>query len=393
MTPPKPRDYQVAAIEAGLQFFGSKRIENGIIVCPTGSGKSVIIANIAKELPGDTMVFQPSKEILAQNFQKIMAYGYRASIYSASAGMKLVDRLTFATIGSVRKKPALFSRVQNIIVDECHLVNPVEGMYKSFFQALGNVKVLGLTATPYRLASTMDGSELRFLTRQTPRVFNKLLYFIQNDTLFERGYLAPLKYYTKKMIDRSRLELKKNGSDFTEESLRSAYEAANAFEKIADVANRILAKRPNLLVFVATVKDCYKVAKLIPGAAVVHGETDQATRDKILKEFKAGRIRCVVNVGVLDTGFDYPELTVVLDAISTASMAKYYQRVGRIMRPFTYPDGGKKEGWYVDMAGNYETFGRIESMKLEYDDRGRPFISNEINGIRRQLTNVTFQKV
>lgn len=393
MTPPKPRDYQVAAIDAGLKFFGSKKMENGIIVCPTGSGKSVIIANIAKDLPGDTMVFQPSKEILAQNFQKIMSYGYRASIYSASAGMKHVDKLTFAMIGSVRKKPALFAKVQNVIVDECHLVNPVEGMYKSFFQALGNVKVLGLTATPYRLASTMEGSELRFLTRQSPRVFNRLLYFIQNDILFERGYLAPLKYYTRKMIDRSRLQLKKNGSDFTEESLRDAYEAVNAIQKIAELAIRILAKRPNLLVFVATVKDCYRVAKLVPGSAVVHGETDAETRDRILKDFKAGRIRCVINVGVLDTGFDYPELCAVLDAISTASMAKYYQRVGRIMRPHTYPDGTVKEGWYVDMAGNFETFGKIETMKLEYDPKGLPYISNEIDGYRRQLTNVTFTKV
>ena len=126
------------------------------MVLPTGSGKSLIIADIAARLDGHTLVFQPSKEILEQNFKKLCSYGILdCSIYSASFNSKEISRITFATIGSVKNHPELFTHFKNIIVDECHLVNPKEGMYKDFFDAV-KCKVLGLTATPYRLSSSRD---------------------------------------------------------------------------------------------------------------------------------------------------------------------------------------------------------------------------------------------
>ena len=136
------------------------------MVLPTGSGKSLIIADIAARLDGHTLVFQPSKEILEQNFKKLCSYGILdCSIYSASFNSKEISRITFATIGSVKNHPELFTHFKNIIVDECHLVNPKEGMYKDFFDAV-KCKVLGLTATPYRLSSSRDfGSMLKFITR------------------------------------------------------------------------------------------------------------------------------------------------------------------------------------------------------------------------------------
>ena len=167
------RDYQQKASDSAVSFFNNKaKKTNAIMVLPTGSGKSLIIADIAARLDGHTLVFQPSKEILEQNFKKLCSYGVLdCSIYSASFNSKEINRITFATIGSVKNHPELFTHFKNIIVDECHLVNPKEGMYKDFFEAV-KCKVLGLTATPYRLSSSRDfGSMLKFITRTKPHVF------------------------------------------------------------------------------------------------------------------------------------------------------------------------------------------------------------------------------
>ena len=97
------RDYQQKASDAAVSFFNNKaKKTNAIMVLPTGSGKSLIIADIAARLDGHTLVFQPSKEILEQNFKKLCSYGILdCSIYSASFNSKEISRITFATIGSI----------------------------------------------------------------------------------------------------------------------------------------------------------------------------------------------------------------------------------------------------------------------------------------------------
>lgn len=383
-----PRPYQSEAISAGVNFFNEKKKYNGLVILPTGSGKSVVIANTAKELTGKSVVFQPSKEILEQNFKKFISYGYRAGIYSASAGMKYIDDITFATIGSVAKKPHLFEKFKNIIIDECHLVNPEQGMYHSFIKTLGHAKVLGLTATPYRLTSGFDGAMLKWLTRTSPRIFNKELYFVQNSVLFEAGHLAPLEYYSFDKIDRTMLQVNSSGTDFTEASLKAYYRQINMPKITTEYANRILAKRKSLLVFCSLIEEAKKVSEGVSGSVVITGDTDPAVRSKLLSQFCAGSIRCVINVGVLTTGFDYPELEAVLIARSTMSLSLYYQIVGRVMRPFIYEDGSKKVGWVADLGGNIPFFGKIETMKIQQNEKGLFSIWN--NG--RQLTNVTFSK-
>lgn len=380
----QPRQYQQEAITRAVDFFHSKEKKNGLLILPTGSGKSVVIANIAAGLTGKTIVFQPSKEILEQNFAKYISYGYRAGVYSASAGQKRLDTVVFATIGSVAKKHHLFKDYENIIVDECHLVNPEQGMYSDFIRSYNKVKLLGLTATPYRLASSFEGAELRFITRQVPRIFNKVLYYVQNDVLFNAGYLAKLEYYAFNVIDRNMLAVKPNGSDFSEQSLRQYYRQIDMPTQTAHYANRLLAKRKNLLVFCSLIEEANKVAAMVPGSVVITGDTEKSLRESILRRFKSGVIRCVINVGVLTTGFDYPELECILIARSTMSLALYYQMIGRVMR--THPK--KETGWVVDLGGNIQLFGKIETMRIEQTPTGLYYISN--NG--RQLTNVPFSK-
>ncbi len=302
--------------------------------------------------------------------------------------MKYVDKITFATIGSVAKKHHLFEQFKNIIIDECHLVNAEDGMYRNFIKSLNHAKVLGLTATPYRLSAGFDGAMLKFLTRTSPRIFNKVLYYIQNDVLFNNGFLAQLEYYNFNLIDRTMLETNSTGTDFTEASLRTYYRKIDMPTKTKEMANRLLAKRRNLLVFCSLIEEANKVSAGVPGSVVITGETEASKRDTILKQFKKGLIRCVINVGVLTTGFDYPELECVLIARSTMSLSLYYQIVGRVMRPFTYEDGTKKVAWVVDLGGNINFFGKIETMKITTDAKGLFIVKN--NG--RQLTNVTFTK-
>jgi DNA repair protein RadD len=380
-----PRPYQQDAVDAAITFFSEKKKYNAIMILPTGSGKSVVLANIAKSLTGKTIILQPSKEILAQNYAKFISTGERAGIYSASAGKKFIDKVTFATIGSIIQKKYLFSEVKNILIDECHLVNANAGMYFEFIGSLPEARTIGVTATPYRLgAGYPDGAMLKFITRTRPKIFNKVIYHIQNKTLFDAGHLAKLEYFTKDIIDRSRLKTNTTGTDFTEQSLKDAYQDANMQGQTVDVANRVLSKRKNLLIFCTMISEAMQVTKGIPGAVIVTGDTEAAERDRILSDFKSGRIRCVVNVGVLTTGFDYPELEATLIARSTMSLSLYYQMIGRVMRP--HPN--KSTSWVIDLGGNYNFFGKIETMEIRQCERGHYSIWQGT----KQLTNVSFTK-
>jgi DNA repair protein RadD len=377
-----PRPYQVEAIEAAVKYFHDPVKHHAFQILPTGSGKSVVIANIASRLKGKTIVFQPSKEILEQNFRKFISYGFRAGIYSASAGSKFVDTITFATIGSVAKKTSLFKECKNIIIDECDLVNADGGMYSKFINAIPGAKVLGLTATPYRLQSSMEGSLLRFINRSRPRIFSECLYYIQNKVLFDAGHLAKLRYFDETVIDRTRLQA--GGSDFSDASVKAYYREIDMANKTADIANRLLAKRKNLLVFCQLIDEAKQVAAKVPGSYVLTGETDMATRTRLLKEFTSGKIKCMINVGVLTVGFDFPELEALLLARSTMSLRLYYQIVGRVMRP--HPD--KEEAWVVDLGGNYKFFGRVEDLRINVNSKGLYSVWSD----RRQLTDIPFTK-
>lgn len=378
------RPYQKEAVEAGVNYFLSKSNKNAILILPTGAGKSVVIANILAPLEGKTIILQPSKEILEQNFAKYIGNGYKASIYSASLGQKRVDTITFCTIGSIIKKKHLFEGLEHIIIDECHLVNAKGGMYDELIKAFPRAKVLGLTATPYRLHNSMDGAQLKFLTRTRPKIFDEVLYYVQNSELFDNGFLAKLEYFSFNIVDRSMLQVNTSGTDFTEQSLKRYYQMIDMPSIIVKYSLRLLAKRKNLLIFCSLIEEAENVVSRIPGAVLLTGSTKADERERTLSKFKSGAIQCVVNVGVLTTGFDYPELECVLIARSTMSLALYYQIVGRAMR--ISPE--KKSAWIVDLGGNINFFGKIETMKIEQTATGLFFISN--NG--RQLTNVPFQK-
>ena len=380
------RDYQRKAVDVAVNFFQARDKKNGIIVLPTGAGKSLVIANIAYKLDAPVLIFQPSKEILEQNYEKLRSYGVTdAGVFSASFGRKEVRKITFATIGSVKSHKDYFRLFRYAIIDECHGVNAEAGMYKDFIETI-QCKVLGLTATPYRLySSRFYGSMLRFITRTKPRIFTELLYAVQVKTLLNRGYLAPMNYYQLNIVDTSRLRVNSTGADYTDASVRRHYREIKFGDSLEDVVRRLLvAGRSSILVFTRFIDEAEQlVSSFRDCAAVVSSDTSKQDREAILAAFKQKRIKVVANVGVLTTGFDFPELATVVLARPTMSLALYYQMCGRAIRP--YQD---KVSWVVDLCGNFKRFGRVDALELR---QTKPGIWAVFTGAK-QLTNVYFKR-
>ena len=343
---------------------------NGLLVLPCGAGKSLCIANIIMELGEPTLVLQPSKELLAQNHGKLLSYGYHAGIYSASAGVKKMQDITFATVGSIVRKKEMLRRFRYLLIDECHVANSKGGQYEEVISDMG-VRVLGLTATPYRLSQETDEkgmsrSILKFLTRTRPRIFHHVVDYVQNKELFDAGYLCPIIYHSIKTINRAALQVNSTGADFTDRSVQEAYQSSGFYKKLIQVVNRLFhpeVGRKNALVFTRFVYEAHMVARAVPGAVVVSADTPATDRDRIIERFRAGLIKCIVNCGVLTTGFDHPELEAVVLARPTRSLALFYQMGGRCFR--THPN--KKNAMFIDLCGNIEQFGHFEDLELSQE--------------------------
>lgn len=380
------RPYQQEASDAAVQAFKNKI--NGLIVLPTGSGKSLVVADIASRISEPILILQPSKEILEQNYLKLASYGVMdISIFSASLNRKEIAHITFATIGSIMARIEEFDHFHHIIIDEAHAVNPKGGQYEEFIHRTQRI-VIGLTATPYRLYSTMAGAMLKFITRTKPRIFQKVIYHCQVADLLQQGFLAKLKYYDISAINTNNLIPNSTGADYRDDSVRKEYQRANFNDKLVSITNRLLhpksgIPRQGILVFTRFIEEAQYLADNIPNAEIVTGETPKREREDILARFKAGEIKVVANVGTLTTGFDYPELDTILIARPTKSLSLYYQIVGRAIRP--YPS---KEGWIVDLCGTYKRFGRVEDLHLCTE----PKSDNkwQITSKGRPLTNVLF---
>ena len=384
------RPYQEAAVTKGVAYLQdpAKRGHHGLIVAPTGSGKSLVIAGIATTLARPCLVFQPSKEILEQNKAKLEAYGYQPSVFSASFGRREIGSITLATIGSVMRHLSSFHTMPYVLVDECHGVNAKEGMYKTFFEQLPHVRILGLTATPYRLVTYgYGGSILKFLTRTRPRVFRDVVQATDIGYLFREGFLAPLAYDERPILKRDRLRLNTTGADYTDRSVQQHFEEIGFAATLqAVVEEQLRAGRRNVLVFTRFVEESQQLVDRLPAgtAAMVSADTPPDARAQILADFRAGRLRVVSNVGILAVGFDYPELECVVLARPSVSLALYYQQVGRVLRP--HPD--KPRAHVVDLVGLVQQFGRIEDLKLRRG--GKTGEQWTVNSGDRVLTNVYF---
>lgn len=357
------REYQKQAVERGVAAISSWKMPT-IIVLPTWSWKSLVIAWIVSQLEWKTLIFQPSKEILEQNYEKFRMYSDETNvwIFSASVGEKVIAKIVFATIWSVANKMEFFKDYKNIIIDECHFVNAKGGQYEQFINYVWTSHILWLTATPYRLSTTMRWSMLRFITRTRPNIFKNVCHYSQIQDLKEMWFMANLKYYQIKWFDSSKIRSNSTGAEFSESSIKAYYREIAFDNSLLDVVKRLVnAERKNILVFTQFTNESKMLVESLGDiAAIVTAETKKKERERILKDFKEWKIKVVANVWVLTTGFDFPELETVVLARATKSLALYYQMVGRWIRPHKE----KEECRIVDMCENVKRFWHVEDLKI-----------------------------
>lgn len=395
------RKYQAEASDIALDFLDrGKPGDRPIIIAPTGSGKSLVIASIAKKVGDGVLVIQPSKELLEQNYAKFEAVGGEACIYSASMNQKNVGPVTFATIGSINKFSDLFDHVKCIVIDECHLLPPQNdkfnkkgklvkkaSMFMNFINNLPGVKVMGLTATAFRLKKYNDPftgeaySQINLLMRERPHFFNSFIHITQIRELYDQGFLSPVKYIEMGW-ENGELKYNSTGAEYTDDSIDQAIKQQKVYEKIPGIIKQSLEKgRKHRIVYVKNVSDAIRLADQVKDSACVHAKTHPKERQKILEEFKAGKIKTVFNVGVLTVGFDFPALDTIIIARPTMSLSLYMQMIGRGIR--LHP--GKDDCAVVDMCGNIKRFSKLEDIIYTRDGDGKWILhdgTKQLSGVR-----------
>ncbi|MBQ9565660.1 MAG: DEAD/DEAH box helicase [Synergistaceae bacterium] len=361
------RDYQRKAIEDTYAWMGSHP-GNPCIVAPTGSGKSWICAGLCEDIisrdeKNRIVVLSHVQELLTQDAEKIRLAWPEApvGIYSAGLGQREIDRITVAGIQSIWRKTWTLGKVSLAIVDEAHTIGTKDsGMYRTFLRELKDrnpdMRVIGLTATPYRLGQGM-------ITEGEDRLFDGLIESVSIDELVSRGYLAPLR---SKLTDLTLnvSGVKKRLGEFVGDELQKRVDTKYNNEQIVSETIRRAERRQAWLVFATGVEHALHLRDEFRqqgiDAETVTGETPKEERARILESFKAGRIKAVTNMGVLTTGFDYPNIDLIVMARPTMSPGLYAQIAGRGMRVKTGP---YKDCLVLDFAGNIARHGPITAIQ------------------------------
>lgn len=367
------RWYQERAKIAMKEFIDSKS-KKAIIVHPTGTGKSLLTAIFAKYSDKPTLVLQPSKELLEQNYKKALMLGLEPAVFSASMNRKEIGDLIYATPGSVANAPHLFKHIDHVIIDECHM-KVTRKLHKGKISGKSEVekvlelidykKCLGLTATPILLIPAITGSKIQMINRTKRSFFNQapIIDMLQIKDIKDE-FWHNIKVKTRKAYDASKLILNKTGNDFTEDSIVEAFEMNGGVEALFDNVQDILKVKgiDRVLVFAPSLKTAHDLCKKAPGIEVISGDTKASDRSRIVEEFQKGKIKVLVNYGVLTTGYDDPDLPAIINARDTNSFGLFYQIFGRIVRPSQNIKGDKL---FLDLSSNTERFGVVGDITFE----------------------------
>lgn len=341
----KDRWYQIKALEAMLDTPQDK---NPVVVLPTGSGKTRVIKRYTEEFDGKILVLSHVKEILQQNFESIPGAG----LWSAGLGVKHQERVTVAGIHSVYRDPSRFKGVKRVIIDECHMVGDA-GMYREVLKYL-NAPCIGLTATPYRL----NGG---YIYGQDESLFSHVCYNVPVNKLQEQGYLAELDFYGAFNEEFKTDGIRVQGGDFSLSDMSLAYNRSAITNKIVDNLSIYIDTHKHWLIFGIDIKHAEEIAETLAwagvSAAAVHSKSP---RDEAIQDFKAGRIQALVNVNILTTGFDYPEVDLLVPMRMTNSPVLHVQMLGRGLRIAP----GKTICTVKDFAGNAKRLGMIDEVEV-----------------------------
>lgn len=387
------RPYQQAAVDAVISH-AKKRTSPCLLELATGAGKSHIVAALARffaeAAPAKRVLcIAPSKELVEQNYEKYTTSGFKASIYCASAGQKcLRQQVIFASpqtaAGNIEKIAHM--GVSAIIIDEAHgitptltaLIDSVKNYTASDIAPNKNVRIIGMTATPYRLGSgyiyAIDATEeqetINDDTRCRDPFFNRLLYRITAGELIGMGFLTSVQIgESEEHYDTSALKLSNLGK-FNAKSVSDAFEHNSKTEliikKIIAIAQHT--ERRGVMIFASTISHAEEICRYLPAGQwrMVTGKTPKSERKKIINEYKSQQFLYIVNVDVLTTGFDAPHVDLVAILRATESAGLLQQIIGRGLRL----SENKEFCLVLDYAENIERHG-LESDLFTPDIKAR----------------------
>jgi len=401
------RQYQTEAVQSIWTYFETHATGNPIIAMPTGSGKTIVNARFLREVfkkfPFQKiMLLTHVKELIEQNYDKLLILWRDApvGIYSDGLGQKNSRQsITIGGIASVWRRPEIFGHVDLIIIDEVHLVSPNgTTMYQKFIQALLRVnpalRVIGLTATPWRMGhGKLTDPYLNKDGSLTQSIFTDFCFDITNYQSFNRliaeGYLVPLipkKPKTELNVDGVNLR----GGEFVEKELQIAVDKHEVTVAAVTEAIELGKDRKKWLVFGAGIEHAEHITEILNemgiSAKCVHSKLDKKERDQTILDFRAGKIRAVVNNNILTTGFDDAAVDMIVVLRPTMSTVLWVQMLGRGTRP-VYPPGhnsdtieqriaaikasGKLDCLVLDYAGNTRRLGPINDPVIPEPPRSR----------------------
>jgi len=366
----KLRKYQSEAINSIFNYFLKGNRGNPLVVAPTGSGKSIIIADLCKQVitkwPGQKiLVISHVKEILEQNYSKLKEHikNSKIGLYSSGLKSKTISDITVAGIQSIYNKPELFDAFDIIIVDEAHTIPHTRGgRYHKFFEQVTK-PVIGFTATPYRLGQG-------YLHKGDGAFFADIVYDIEIKELQHKGYLCPV---SNKNPDETfdATGVKKQAGDFVLKELSIAFDREQITSRIVDELLKFKDIRKKWLLFAIDIDHCENITDTLNTngikAASVHSRME-GNRATIIDMFKSGHYQALVSVAVLTTGFDVPAVDLIGLLRPTASPTLHVQIIGRGLR--ISEETGKKDCLVLDFAGNLLRNGPIDNPVVKTPGKG-----------------------
>ena len=354
------RPYQRDCVQATLHYF-RKHHTPAVLTLPTGAGKSLVIAELARIAKGRVMVLTHVKELVEQNHAKYESYDLTAGIFSAGLGRKETqEKVVFASVQSLANALDQFTeQFSLLVIDECHRVPDDENSaYRRVIQHLQSInptlRILGLTATPYRLGM---GWIYQYHTRgqvktEQPRFFRDCIFELPIRYLLDEGYLTPPKWVDMavKGYDFSSLTLTQTGHFREQDVERILQRSQRATPMIIEQVIKASLDRKGIMIFASTVNHAQEIMGYLidENAALIIGDTPLIERDRIIQDFKHQKIKFLVNVSVLTTGFDAPHVDLIAILRPTESISLYQQIVGRGLRLAN----GKTDCLILEFAGN-----------------------------------------
>ncbi|MFN2459979.1 MAG: DEAD/DEAH box helicase [Candidatus Velthaea sp.] len=334
---PHLRPYQVEAQKAILEHR-KRGIRTQLVSLATGLGKSVVIATLPRLLglrEGDvTLVVAHRDELIQQLVEKMQVENPEAKIGVEKAERRASEDsdIVVATVQTLAdKRLSEFAsrfgrRIALFVIDEAH--HAAAPSYRALVDTIlgkrSDAMIMGFTATPNR------GDGVRLID-----VFEKIVYEMDTRKAIDAGYLVPVKSFavaTTTDLD----SVASRGGDFVIGALAAA---VNTVDRNARIVASYKQHTPDMkaLVFTASVEHARDVAEEFVANGVkaewASGETPQGERERIVRDFRSGKIHVLVNCGLYLEGFDVPSVQVILNARPTKSTTLYTQITGRALRP------------------------------------------------------------